>query len=493
MASARKRPVASDALAAVRRTLGAAVLSAICVAASAQPSGTATIPSAAPAATAASTATTASTGSPPFAVLGLAQLYRQALPHEARLKAAEAAFASSSELLPMARAQLRPALSASVNRARNRLENTQPNLFGIVNTTREDYVSFNQSLTLRQSVYRPGLTAAVRSAGHAVDSARAQRDQEFTNFAGRVSTAYFEALLAQGQLDSAREHVRSARVQLMAAQRGFSSGSGTRTDIDEMQAQLDLALADEVDAAQFLAYAGQQLAALVDGAAVQARPARMPAPEALWGSAGDDVRSWQQRARLNSAELTTLRAQLAGAEEEITRARAGHLPTVDLLLQRTRSANENVNRTNSSYENTAVALQLNVPIYSGGYVSAQTRQAIAERDKARFQLEALEADLDARVRREHRTVVEGLARHRALQQATVSARAALRSVERSFQAGVRTQVDIVRAAQRVALQERDALTSSYSTLNARLRLELLTAGQAAEVEQSIHWMDGLLH
>ena len=195
-------------------------------------------------------------GTPPAAVaqapvIGLAELYRQALPNEARLKAAEAAHRASSEQLPLAQAQLRPNISASASRFKNRLDTTQPDLLGNDATTRDRYTSENRTISLRQPLYRPALTAAVRAARHAVRASEAQRDIEFPNFASRVGASYFDVLQAEGQVRFAAELVRQLQLQLQAATASLRARSGTRTDVDEVQAQLDSALADQVDAEQF--------------------------------------------------------------------------------------------------------------------------------------------------------------------------------------------------------------------------------------------------
>ena len=51
--------------------------------------------------------------------------------------------------------------------------------------------------------------------------------------------------------------------QLDSARKTFAAGSGTRTDIDEVQARLDMVAAFELEARQNVGYAKRQLQALV--------------------------------------------------------------------------------------------------------------------------------------------------------------------------------------------------------------------------------------
>lgn len=427
----------------------------------------------------------------PAATVTLSELYRQARPIEARLKVAESTFRSNAEQLPQAQAQLRPQVQLSAGRFKNSLDSTVPGLLGPVDT-RDNYISRSDTLQLRQPLYRPQQWAAVKSAEHIVGAAQAQRDQEYGNFATRVATAYFDAVLSTGQVQYTRELVEQLRLQLTAAQRLFAAGQGIRTDVDEVQAQLDSALADQIEAGQYQAFSAQQLAVLLGG-----RPAGVPALkletlDSLLAGADLDVGAWQERARARSSELRQLREQLAASREDLRRAESGHKPTLDLIAQRSRTQNDNVTRLRSAFDNTSLGVQLNFPIYSGGLVNSQVRQALSDVEKNEFALDAGLVDLDSRVRKEHRSVVEGIARLRALQQAVASARTAQLSAERSFQAGVRTRVDIARAIQRVAQQQRDALQSACSTLLARLRLELLTSGSEDDAAAAVDWIDRAL-
>jgi outer membrane protein/protease secretion system outer membrane protein len=425
--------------------------------------------------------------------VGLLELYRQALPNEARLRAAEAAYRSGQEQLPLARSQLFPQVALSASRSRNHLESTNPGLFGGTITTRDRYSGDSQSLSVRQPLYRPAQTAAVRVARHNVAAAQAQRDIEYPSFAARVGGTYLDVILAEGMVRYAGELVRSLRLQLDAAQKSMQAGSGTRTDVDEVLAQLDSALAQQVAAQQAQVSAAMQLEILLGVRGALLQPISLDQVDAVTPADLErDLAVWQERARAGSAELRMLREQVTAAREDISRAQAGHKPTVDVVLQRSKSDSENVTRPQSSFDQTSLAVQLNVPLYSGGYVSAQTRQAVAEAEKAEQLLQAAQVELDTRVQREFRTLVESTARHRALRQSVASARTAQDSAERSFSAGVRTRVDIALATQRWAEQQQLLLQAGYSTLVSRLRLELLSTGNQAEVEGALAALEKLL-
>ena len=255
-------------------------------------------------------------------------------------------------------------------------------------------------------------------------------------------------------------------------ERGFAAGSGTRTDIDEVRARLDLKAADELQARQHRLVALKQLRTMVTLPfdAVAPLDAARFEPNA---PAAAELDAWTARAAANSPELKALQAQVKAAGLEVTKARAQHLPTLDLVANYSRNESDSIDRIGSRYNNKSVGLQLNVPLYAGGAVNSAARQAVAERSRAEAALEALGRDLEVRVYREFSSVAEGALRIRALQQAVRSSEQVVLSNRKSFAAGSRTTVDILNAEQQRTSAERDLAQARYLYLIAGVRLAVL--------------------
>ena len=171
------------------------------------------------------------------------------------------------------------------------------------------------------------------------------------------------------------------------------------------------------------------------------------------------------------------------------KAQAGHFPTLDAVAQWSNSGSENITRINSRYENKSIGLQLNVPIYSGGYVNSTIRQAVAEQTRAEESLEALRRDVGVRVHREYRGVSEGVMRVRALEQAVRSTEQMMKSTQMSLKAGSRTQLDVLNAQQQLFTTQKDLSKARYDTLINGLKLK---ASVGALSETDIDEVNGLL-
>lgn len=410
--------------------------------------------------------------------LSLLQAWQQATANDAQLRAARAAQAAGRERLPQARAQMLPSVQFSASRFQNSVDRTGVNSLNQPLNTFDRYGSENQTLQLRQPLLRAQLVTQLDQARSVVDEVDATYQREQQAMSVRVATAYFEALLARDQLELVLNQQRFLTTAVDAETKALKAGSGTRTAVDEAQARLDLNKAQELEARQAEALARRQLQSYLQQPVGNLAKLR-DHPLEIAVLARGDLDEWTSRALAQSPEIKALQAQGEQARLEINKTRAAHLPTLDLIAQAQRSRSENVISPQSQYESRGVGLQLNVPIYGGGFVNSATRQASAEYERAREQLQALREDLSVRVYREYRGVTEGQARIRGLEVALRSADVALDSARRSQAAGLRTALDVLNAQQQRQQVLRDLAQARYQVLAAAVRLHAL-AGSVEE-------------
>lgn len=420
--------------------------------------------------------------------MDLRQAYEAANANDATIRASRSGAEATKERLPQAKAQLLPNVSLNAARNYNDLTSKTTNILGAPVTLENQYYSGSQNLSIRQPLYRPYLTAQLQQAKAQVEDAEASLERDEQSLVVRVSEAYFEALLAADQLDLIAAQKRTYTTQLDAARKALVAGTGTRTDIDEAQARLDMALAQELEVQQNVEFTKRRLAVLT-GQPVESL-ARLDikkfAPQAPQPTSVD---AWTELAERSSPELASLQAQVETARLEIAKAESGHKPTLDAVAQWSRSNSDSVTNINSRYDNKTIGLQLSVPLYAGGYVNSTVRQAVAAHQRALEALEATRRDLGVRVHREFRGVTEGAARIRALEQAVQSAELALISNRRSYEAGSRTTLDVLNAEQQRVMALRDLAQARYLYMVSRLRLSSL-AGQdrVANLEQANQWL-----
>jgi outer membrane protein, protease secretion system len=426
--------------------------------------------------------------SPAWAI-DLAEAYRLALVQDATIRASRAAADAGRERLPQARAQFLPNISISSSRNRNDLDTTAPDVRGIESTSRDLYNSANDTLTIRQPIFRKQLAAQYRQAQAQVEDANANLERDEQNLVMRVAQAYFEALHADEQLLLVGLQKTAYTAQVDAARKGFAAGSGTRTDIDEAQARLDLAIAQELEARQGVDLTRRRLQVIINQpitqplAPVDVRKIQLTPPSPV------NVEDWTLLAETASPEIQSAKAQVEAARAEVDKARAGHYPTLDAVAQLSRSNSENVTRLSSRFTNKQIGVQLSIPIFQGGYVNSQVREALANLERGENKLEELRRDLGVRVHDQYRGVAQGVLKVRAFEQAVRSNEQLAISSRRSFEAGARTRIDILNAEQQAGEARRDLAQARFQYLLARVRLKALAGGFKAEnIDEINGWL-----
>lgn len=420
--------------------------------------------------------------------IDLSQAYQAAFEQDSTLRAARAAADSRRERVPQARAQLLPNISASASRYKNDLDRTAPDSLGRSTASQIRYTSNSDTLTVRQPIFRKYQFADLRQAHAQVDQANADLEKETQNLAVRVSTAYFEALLTEEQLALVQSQQTAYTTQLDAARKRLAAGSGTRTDIDEALAALDMNRAQELEARQNVGYTRQQLQTLINqpvdtlaGLDTERLKLLPPSPA--------NLEEWAARAEANSPELQGLKAQFEAAKQEVEKSRAGHYPTLDAIAQYSKSTSETVTTVDTRYTNKSIGLQLSVPIFAGGYVNSTVRQALADQERVEQVLEATRRDLGVRVNHEYRGITEGVLKVQALEQAVRSAEQSVISNRRSYEGGSRTLVDTLNAEQQRMTALRDLAQARYIYLLSRVRLLALAGGPRTEVIDEVNgWL-----
>lgn len=410
-------------------------------------------------------------GASPIAYgLDLTQSYRLALQQDARYQAARAETAASREAVPQAYAQLMPNISSSLSRNKNQTDSEVPGFLGTRVQNNYEYLSSSYVLSVRQPLYRKYTFAQYQQAKSQVLSAEASLDKSLQDMLVRLSGAYFEALMAHDQMALIQSQKEAYAAQLQGAKRSFEAGQGTRTDIDDAQARYDMILAQELGSQHNLTQTRRQLEAIINqpaGELARLDPGRMelmpptPANPEEWIARGEEV----------NAELRAARANIESARLELEKARAGHFPTVDLVASRSRSFSGNDNTINQLYLTSAVGLQVNIPLFSGGYVSSQERQALANLEKYQQLYEGGRREVALQIGKEFQNVTEGVLKVRALEQAERSADQAVYSNQKGLQAGTRTLVDILNAQQQRLNVRRDLAQARYQYILARVRLQ----------------------
>lgn len=364
-------------------------------------------------------------------------------------------------------------LSANVTRSATALPVSGPVAVSALAAT-DDGHQFNTAkqiaLQAKQPLFNRANDAQIRQAQRSLDASQADLEIAEQDLMVRVAQAYFDVLAARDQLAAAQANVAAISEQLASAKRNFEVGNATITDSREAQARADLATAQEIAATNDLMTKRAALDQLVGRTGIAPKPLMSPIVLPQLNPAS--MEDWLTRA---DSAPTVRKAQvgLDIAKEEISAAKAGHLPTIDLVgtVARTNnSARSSVYVPPGNTDTASIAVQGNMPLFTGFATQNRIKEALQLEEKSERDLDAARRGITLGTRQAYLGVQSGLASVKAYEAAESSTKLALEATELGYKVGVRVNIDVLNAQTQLYTTQRDLSKARYDVIMAGLKL-----------------------
>ena len=183
------------------------------------------------------------------------------------------------------------------------------------------------------------------------------------------------------------------------------------------------------------------------------------------------MEKWVDDAQLHNPQLAAAKAAAELTEKEVARNRGGHYPTLDLVANYSKSYANGGTFGATDTTGKSVGVQLNMPLFQGGAVNSRWREAEANRERGKQELENARRSAATQTRQAYLGVASGIAQVQALQQALASSENVLEASKLGQEVGVRTNLDVLNAQQQLFATRRDLYQSQYNYLISQLRLK----------------------
>jgi outer membrane protein len=420
----------------------------------------------------------------------LTQVYRDAKENDPAYAAARYALSAGMEKLPQGRALVLPTVSLSASASSTRIDTEARASPPPFDPFIRDARGHGYTLSLSQPIYRAQNFIQWDQAEFQVRQAEAVFGQAAQELMLRVAQFYFEYLGAQDSLTLVRAQKTAIAEQLAQAKRNFEVGTATITDTHEAQARFDISASQEIAAMNDLENRRHALQGLTGKLYPTVKgvrsDVRLTAPNPPNMQAWVDIAMKQNWTALAQEAVTEI------ANLEVKRNSAAHHPTLDFVAsygynsQTASSASPFGSNTNTG----TFGLQLALPIYSGGSISSRVREAAANYERSKQELETVRRNVAFVTRQAYLAVISGVAGVASLEQAVLSSQSALDSNKLGYEVGVRINIDVLNAQQQLFAARRELALARYNTITAHFRLkaaagalkeeDLETASQALE-------------
>jgi outer membrane protein len=340
------------------------------------------------------------------------------------------------------------------------------------------------ALQARQPLYSPERDAQKRQLELAADVAELQWQAAQQTLMLRTAERYFDAALAGEALRVLRRQQQAVESALAEARDRFKLGDAPVTDSHEAAARAQAVRAEVLAAETHLTLKQAALTDLTGWTTPELQAlAFVPAP----GGAAQDLpalSTWLADARNGNLQLRMQRANVDVARQEASKYAAELAPTVDLVAsvaQDRLSGSGDYGSATNSLSNAIVGVQLNVPLYTGGYRSARRDESLRLADKAQAETEFGAQQVALQTRAAWLGLTVGASRVAALSEALSATRSRLDATRIGRQVGERTTLELLNAENDAAAAELALLQARVALLTDRLRLAAL-AGRLDEAQ-----------
>ena len=302
-----------------------------------------------------------------------------------------------------------------------------------------------------------------------------------------VAQSYFDVLYAMDTLSAIRVNKAAFERQLQQARQSFKVGTVTIADVNDAQASYDASVAQEISDENDLINKKNIFRNLTGLDPEQIQPLKTDIE--LVSPNPDNVAKWSEIAKTGNVNIKISSKQLEMAEQDVSIAVAGHIPTVGAAVnyqyagtatidagdpaQLSNNAPLQPGSISSSYGFGTAGVKANIPIYSGGNVSSQVRQARSTYQATLQQLISVQRQTDQSTQNAFWQVQNGVSIVKAQTQALKSAQIKLKSDQTGYTVGIRNSVDLINSEKNFYQAIQNYNQSRYQYLNYRLQLRYL--------------------
>jgi len=291
----------------------------------------------------------------------------------------------------------------------------------------------------------------------------------------RVAKVYFEALMARDKINLFQSQKAEIQAQLSEAEVRFEMGLISITDINEAKTKAALINVEQINAIQELKIKKREIESITNSFPGKLKPLNHLI---TFIEIDNLVDEWIAMGLENNLELQIKNDEVLIADREIDIRKGNRYPRIDAIASRSRGWDKGgypygttKNKGTRSFSDT-IGLEINIPIYSGGYKSSRVREGELLKLKLKEDLKYLKRKVELKVRENYLNLQSNFSEIEAYQQALISSKTTLESNSLGFQVGLRNSIDVLIAQQVYFDVEKDMLEARYNYLMNLIRLKM---------------------
>ena len=398
----------------------------------------------------------------------LEDFFTAALDYSPRLKISEQRKAIGEARRDAATGQLKPQISAQGTVTENRRT---------TNNVLNEFDGERYSIQLTQVLFNWEAFSARKQAISEQDQSEAEYYYELSVLLTSVAEKYFNVLQAQGEVASNAAELDAVKKQLAQIEDKHERQLAQITDL--LQARASVA---SVEAAQIKLQSDLDLAreALRSVSGLDVGKLLDLANGAATPTVQESIAEWVARAEDNNYLIKAREYAMNATQAGISRSKGAFMPNASLIVERQDSDLGFDNAPIQKSETTYVGIDLRVPIYAGGTRRAQLREARSLHAIAGSELEQIKLDTSELVRSAYLQYRASQSSIKAAKSLLESTTAAADAMQKGFDLGTVTSVDVLNAIRDRYQAERLLQEAKYDSIKFYLLLKRESGSLTAE-------------
>jgi outer membrane protein len=394
--------------------------------------------------------------------------YNDALEGNARHRAIVSEYQAAQQLVPAARGKLLPqvALRARYDWVWEDIEGTYYQIPNV--DSNDEYERYAYGGVIEQVLFNGSLFASLGVAKLKLLQAGFALEDAQDDLLTQVVEAYFAVLGAAEGVRFADAEVATLKQQMEQISARADAGLAIDADRQGAVAAYELALARKSEAQTLMLTSELRLEALTgkqyDGLKLLPPDVPLSLPQPL------DENDWIARARTHNAQVLGRAAGVEVAKKEMQQARRQRWPRLNAQGAMLREDFGGGVAGDRVEEEERVGLVLDLPIYSGGQVSAGIEASKSKVAQAEALLEDARTQAVRETRIAHLQITSGLVKAQGLKRAVDAAIAAEAATQSAYEAGTRTSADLLQAIETRYDAERNYAVVRYRILLSGIQL-----------------------
>lgn len=399
----------------------------------------------------------------------LVDAYKDALQNDPTFKNAEAEYLANRQLVPIATSVLLPQLTTAASVQRANVHET----FGPL-SFRFDQTTSQYQINLNQMIFNLAAWQNVALATNQVKQAFANYNAAAQDLMFRVSNAYFAVLQAYDTLLATQAQKKALAQQLYQTEEQFRVGLIAITGVEQVKANYDTTIAQEIANKNAVADKLEELRAITG--VFYTRLAGLPSKFPLLSPKPNDINAWVRIATQQNYTLKAATFNMGVAWENIKVQASGHFPVVvgnasySYQYQNPASVGD-ILPFKQVVHAAAVGASVNFPVYQGGLVNAQTKQASFQYAQASAQRDQTYRTIATQTREAYLGVMAGISKIKADKQAIISGQSSVDSTRAAYSVGTATIVDVLQQLTILYSAQSSLATDQYNYIMSTIMLK----------------------